>query len=162
MCREEGMETVLKHPLERKRIEALRSLQLLETGREKEFDEITLLASQISGKEFCMFGLMEENHLRFKSCWGFQSMEMPREYSFCNQTILQEGLFVISDASQDERFRQNPFVISGPQVRFYAGLPIRDPETLLPIGTLCVLDTKPGFLNESQVEGLKALRTQIE
>lgn len=46
------------------------------------------------------------------------------------------------DARRDERFAGNPMVMFAPHVRFYAGIPLMDPQGY-PLGALCVVDSKP-------------------
>lgn len=68
--------------------------------------------------------------------------EVPRGLSFCETTIQFGDVFVIPDTLADARFRDNPLVASGPQIRFYAGFPIEAPSGVR-IGALCVIDTRP-------------------
>jgi anti-sigma regulatory factor (Ser/Thr protein kinase) len=81
--------------------------------------------------------------------------------SFCSHAIEHSGLFIIPDAREDDRFRDNPFVASGPQFRFYAGAPLLTREGAA-LGTLCVIDRVPRTLSKSQLEALDALRRQVE
>jgi hypothetical protein len=66
-----------------------------------------------------------------------------RQHSFCAYTLQsKEGLFVIPDTHQDERFRENPYVTGHPGWRFYAGVPLVSPEGAK-LGCFCLLDRKP-------------------
>jgi signal transduction histidine kinase/ActR/RegA family two-component response regulator len=49
---------------------------------------------------------------------------------------------VVPDTTLDKRFVCNPLVTAENGLRFYAGALLKDPSGL-PIGTVCVLDTKP-------------------
>lgn len=81
---------------------------------------------------------------------------MPREFTFCNQTINADDLFVVADAQRDERFRHNPFVVGSPNVRFYAGAPIiYQPGVRL--GSVCVIDSSPKTLDRDDRQMLKYL-----
>jgi diguanylate cyclase (GGDEF)-like protein/PAS domain S-box-containing protein len=65
-----------------------------------------------------------------------------REGSFCSYAIESDGLFLVRNASEDERFASHPLVTDPPNIRFYAGIPLVAPAGAT-IGTLCILDTKP-------------------
>ncbi|KAL3773627.1 hypothetical protein ACHAW5_008214 [Stephanodiscus triporus] len=85
--------------------------------------------------------------------------ETPRDNAFCAHTILQDDIMVVPDAMQDERFADNPLVDGAPNIRFYAGCPIRvssnNGEEKFPIGTLCIVDYKPRDLCEEEVRALE-------
>ena len=88
-------------------------------------------------------------------------IETPREYAFCAHAILDPAtVFEIKDASQDQRFFDNPLVTGGPIVISYCGVPLVSPSGLA-LGTLCVIDHKPGGLSSVQVNTLKALANQV-
>ncbi len=151
-----------KHPKEKDRVEALKALELLDTINEKEFDEITYLASQICNTPIALFSLVDEDRQWFKSNRGCNLNQTSRDISFCSHTILVEDVFCVSNAKTDGRFFDNPLVTSEPNLQFYAGIAIHDPSTQLPIGTLCVMDNKPNQINESQIKALHALKNQLQ
>ncbi|KAJ4295492.1 hypothetical protein N0V90_007505 [Kalmusia sp. IMI 367209] len=86
--------------------------------------------------------------------WG--TSIFPKEKSICYYTVrlpwarpveavddyIHMPSLVVSDLTQDERFKNYPFVKGAPYSRFYAGVPIRSPSGHS-IGTYCVLDDKP-------------------
>lgn len=126
---------------ERRRLQALAGTGLLDTAPSPAFDRYTRLASIITGAPIALISLIDENRQWFKSCIGLDVSETPREYAFCDHAIRHPGLFVITDASTDARFYDNPLVTGAPHIRFYAGAPLTlaSGDT---IGTLCVIDTK--------------------
>lgn len=154
------MKTALKHPNEKQRLQSLNELNILDTLPDKEFDELTALASEICGTPIALISLVDENRQWFKSKIGIDVAETPLEVSFCAHAILQEQVFVVEDATHDPRFSNNPFVTGSSQVRFYAGAPILSPDGQ-PIGTVCVIDSKPRKLSASQELSLQALSKQI-
>ena len=86
----------------------------------------------------------------FKSAEGLEGSEAPREHTFCNQTIQESRPLVVTDASRDPRFSDNPYVLNPPFVRFYAGIPLQTKDSH-GIGTLCIVDTKPREFPDSDV-----------
>ncbi len=149
------------HPLEQKRLEALREYEVLDTEAEQCFDDYTQLAARLLNLPMAVISLVDEKRQWFKSTVGLDAKETPREISFCGHAILEtEPVFIVEDASQDERFKDNPLVIGGPQIRFYAGAQLVTPEHF-PVGTLCVIDSKPRKLSPTEQETLAVLARQL-
>jgi diguanylate cyclase (GGDEF)-like protein len=146
---------------ESQRLTALRLYGVLDTPRERAFDDITKLAAYICDVPVALISFVDEDRQWFKSKVGLEFTQTPRSISFCAHAILQPGeLMVVRDASVDERFKDNPIVTGEPYARFYAGAPLvtLDGEAL---GTLCVLDRVPRELDAMMVESLKALGRQV-
>jgi anti-sigma regulatory factor (Ser/Thr protein kinase) len=142
------------------RLAALGSYRILDTEPERAFDDLALLASRICGTPIALITLIDRDRQWVKSRVGIEVQETSREVAFCHHAIRQQGLFMVPDATQDARFRDNPFVESGPKIRFYTGAPLVTPEGHA-LGTLCVLDHRPRTLTSEQKEGLDALRRQV-
>lgn len=146
---------------EKARLQALRRYKILDTDPEKAFDDLTILASHICQTPVALISLIDSNRQWFKSKHGVNVSETPREVSFCAVAIQQPDLFVVPDASKDPRFSSNPFVVSDPKIRFYAGAPFTSSDGH-PLGTLCVVDVVPRALTPSQEAALLALSRQVQ
>jgi anti-sigma regulatory factor (Ser/Thr protein kinase) len=146
---------------ENARLQALRRYKILDTDPEKAFDDLTILASHICETPVALITLIDSNRQWFKSKVGVEVSETPREVSFCAVAIQHHGLFIVSDATKDSRFSSNPFVVSDPKVRFYAGAPFTSSDGH-PLGTLCVVDVVPRKLTASQENALLALSRQVQ
>jgi signal transduction histidine kinase len=149
-----------KPPTEQERLDALYRYEILDTAPEQEFDDITLLASQICGTPIALISLIDEDRQWFKSKVGMAENETARDIAFCAHGILQSDMFVVEDAQADKRFAANPLVTGNPRIRFYAGSPLITPEGHT-LGMLCVNDQKPRKLNPDQTAALQALSRQV-
>ena len=145
---------------EEQRLRALEDARILDTGREKEFDDLLRLACAICQTPMGTITLVDKDRQWFKSRIGVDAPETPRDISFCGHVILQEPLFEIEDATKDERFAENPMVTGKQHLRFYAGVPLASPEGYN-IGVLCVSDTQPRKLTEEQRELLILLAEKV-
>jgi GAF domain-containing protein len=153
----------LKPPLphnEAARLEVLRQLSLLDTPPEQEYDDLTHLAAFLCRAPMASITLIDEHRQWFKAKVGLQNSETARNISFCAHAILGSDLFIVPDATQDERFRDNPLVLGDPHIRFYAGMPLNTAEGAT-IGTLCVIDREPRDLPESSCLALRVLGRQV-
>src|SRR5579864_6684555 len=122
------MSTPVFATTESARLADLRAYKILDTDPERSFDDLTLLASYICQSPIALITLIDADRQWFKSRVGISISETPREVSFCATAIQQSDLFIVPDATQDERFKSNPFVVSDPKIRFYAGAPFRSPS----------------------------------
>lgn len=145
---------------EHERLQALRDLEILDTEREPEFDELVNLASAVCEVPISVVSLIDEHRQWFKAQTGIEDRETPRAVAFCNHAIRQPQMLVVEDATHDERFSQNPLVTGGPQIRFYAGMPVQSPSGHA-LGTLCVIDSKPRTLTDGQKAALRILAAQV-
>jgi len=146
---------------EKARLKSLSSYAVMDTFSEKEYDQLTAIASQICGCKMSLISLIDEDRQWFKSKVGLELDETAREMAFCAHAILEPGLtLLVPDARLDARFHDNPLVTGNPHIAFYAGVPLVNDEGLA-LGTLCVLDSEPKTLSDAQLSALSALAEQV-
>jgi len=145
---------------ENERLKELHKLNILDSEKEKDFDELVELASIICGVPISLVTLIDADRQWFKSRKGIEVNATHRDVSFCGHAIHDDEIFVIENAVADERFFDNPLVTDDPNIRFYAGMPIKS-EKGFNLGTLCVIDTKPKKLSDQQLKALKILGGQV-
>ena len=132
---------------EQQRLLRLQRLALLDTEAEAVLDGFTQLAATVTGMPIALISLIDKDRQWWKSAVGLpQGSGTARDLSFCGHAISsEEDLFEVEDARLDERFADNPIVLGQPRVVHYAGVPLLMPGGER-IGTLCVIDAKPGRL----------------
>jgi EAL domain-containing protein (putative c-di-GMP-specific phosphodiesterase class I) len=145
------------------RLNALRSLKLLDTPPSDSFDRITRMAGRLLGAPVAAVSLSDRDRQWFKSKVGVDVDELPRAQAPCDYAIRGESVFVVPDLLADQRFAGHPLLQTG--ARFYAGAPLVT-RTGYALGTLCIVDTRPRTLNEDE-QGVLAdlaslVMTQIE
>ncbi|MBI5506048.1 MAG: PAS domain S-box protein [Deltaproteobacteria bacterium] len=145
---------------ETRRLAALHACRVLDTAAETVLDELTSLAAELCATPIALISLVDANRQWFKSRVGVTAAETPRAVSFCAHAILRDDLFVIPDATADERFATNPLVLGDPRIRFYAGAPLVTSDGYA-LGTLCVIDRVPRELTQAQRRTLRILGHQV-
>lgn len=136
------------------RLDVLHSLQVLDTPIEERFDRITRMVARVFDMPMSGISFVDDKRHWLKSVQGSEVVEIPREYSFCSHTILDDEVLVVSDAREDPRFADNPLLKVGKGVRFYAGAPLIIAENIR-VGALCLCDVKPRDFNDANQALLK-------
>jgi GAF domain-containing protein len=140
---------------ETERLRALYEYEILDTPRNPMFDNITRLAAQVCEAPIAALTFIDRERQWFKSIWGLTAFaETSREVAFCAHTILGDTLFEVGDSASG--FSDNPLAVFDPNVRFYAGMPLRT-ATGFAVGTLCVIDHQPRALTNAQRRTLEML-----
>lgn len=149
------------HPEQSERLNTLYRYQILDTPREKEFDEIVELTAQICEAPISVINIIDAERQWFKAEVGLGTRETPIDTSICAHIILGEDFVEIEDTLKDPRLNTNPLCLAEPGgLRFYAGARLIAPNGM-PLGTLCVLDNQPRQLNEVQRNAIKVLARQV-
>ncbi|MGF6573378.1 PAS domain S-box-containing protein [Paraburkholderia sp. GAS333] len=144
---------------ESRRLSALAGFDVLDTPRERAFDEIASLAAALCRAPIAVVNFIGDQRQFFKAEVGLGVRETPFESSFCAKALLEEEFLHVPDATTDPRFNGNPLVTGEPHLRFYAGALLKTDEGL-PIGTLCVLDYETRSLDAVQEQALRVLARQ--
>ena len=143
-------------PDEAARIAALDRYAVLDTPPEQKFDRITKLARDICEAPITLISLVDTDRQWFKSRVGLEATETPRDIAFCAHTILQDDLFIVADATTDDRFRDNPLVTGHPHIRTYLGAPLITRKGYR-VGTLCALYPEVRQIPDTWKEHITAL-----
>src|ERR1700730_10294988 len=104
----------------KERLAALREYRLPDTKSLKEFEELTLLASEICKAPISMFTLMDGEKELIKAGTNLPLGEIPRDMAFCSYAASHPSdPFIIADLHKDKRFANHPFVKGEPHMVFY-------------------------------------------
>ncbi|MDM3871101.1 sensor domain-containing diguanylate cyclase [Porticoccus sp. W117] len=141
---------------EEARIKSLVEYQLLDTLPEQEYDDIVRMAAEICNCPISTVALIDAERKWHKAKYGIDKEFVPRHMVICAHTIVERETLVVNDTHQHPVFKDIGMVTNPPHVRFYAGIPIINPEGHA-LGTLCVLDKQPRTLTDSQQASLEAL-----
>ena len=128
--------------------------------RQKDLQEIVMLASVICKTPIALITLIDYDVQLIKAKVGIEQTMMPRSSSFCTHAIETDKIMVVEDATKDKRFAEAPVVANDPHIRFYASANLKSYDGYN-VGTLCVYDTKPKDLSKQQLECLAALANQV-
>ena len=142
------------------RLAALRELLILNTPPEERFDRIVGFAAEEFDMPLASISLVDSERIWFKASVGLAMEESSRKESFCGHAILVDEPTVVPDALVDPRFFDNPNVIQGPHLRFYAGVPLKLAQGQN-VGTICVFDHRPRDMDEVNLAILSALRDLV-
>lgn len=146
---------------ETERLRELESYHILDTLPEQFYEDIVRLAAYICQTPMALVNLIDHDRQWSKARLGFTDSEVDRKLAFCSYTInYPDDVFVVPDATCDERFAHNPFVRGDPYIRFYAGAPLVTPNGYA-LGTVCVVDVRPHQLTPEQIEMLRVLARQV-
>ncbi len=140
---------------ERRRIEKLKSYELIGLGKDPELDVFAQAACLITDCPAALIAMMEEKTQRIQSCVGMELDTVERKNTVCQYTIMSKEVLVIEDTFLDDRSSSNPLIREG-NIRFYAGVPLLDEEGDA-LGTICVIDFHPKTLSEKQRNSLEEL-----
>lgn len=139
------------------RLQALKSLALLDTAAEVAYDDLTRTLAQTFDVPIAMVNLLDADRDWFKACIGVSLAESPAETSFCEIYFhCDDDLLVIPDTMADPVFSSHPLVVGAPFIRFYASARLAVAGHT--VGTLCIYDVQPKQVSAEQIETLRVLR----
>ncbi|RZJ49814.1 MAG: response regulator [Chryseobacterium sp.] len=144
---------------ESERLKKLEFFDLLNLGKDPQFDVFAETACLIANCPASLISIMESEMQTVQSCVGLEIDSVERENTICQYSIASGEIVIINDTLLDERTRLNPLVLQG-GIRFYVGIPFFDDEHFA-LGTICLIDYEPRAITDSQITALKKLSDVI-
>ena len=143
-------------PNESERLAILENLKLIDSVPDRNFDRITSKLTRLFEVPIALITLIDRDHQWFKAQTGLPAdlaeKGSSRDVSVCGHVVASNDLLVVEDLARDRRFADNP-LLKERGLRFYAGTPIRINGQ--PIGSVCILDTKPRRLTDKEKQALE-------
>jgi predicted PurR-regulated permease PerM/GAF domain-containing protein len=145
------------------RLQQLIALQVLDTPNEPFFDTMAARLVRVFEVPMALIAFIDAEREWFKSQVGLpeeiaEARYAPRALSICAHTVASNELLVVEDIARDKRFANNP-LLRGRGIRFYAGVPLR--VNKFPIGSICLLDTKPRRFSEENRRLLHVMADEV-
>ena len=142
------------------RMDIVRKYAVLDTPPDGAFDRVTAIAARLLGTPIAIVSIVDTDRIWFKSHYGLDANEIPRNPGLCASAILQHGPWLVTDARHDPRTLANPLVAGEFGLQFYLGVPLRTYDGFN-LGTLCVLDNKPRTVTQEQIDTLTDLASVV-
>lgn len=141
---------------ETERVKALHRYEILDTRPEGTFDRVTAIVARLLQVPIAVVSLVDDNRIWFKSRHGLDVQQIDRSPGLCASAILSPDIYVVTDASQDERSAKNSLVTSEFGLRFYVGAPLQTHDGYS-LGTLCAISKQPRSISPQEMEILNDL-----
>lgn len=144
---------------DRKRIQTLESLNLLEASHIPVFEEASQTVSRLLAAPICLLSILDQDQQLFKSAVGLSSLGLmnqlaaarmlPRSESFCTHVVDSGQVLILNDATQHPAF-SNSLLVQQYGVQAYLGVPLMTSEGCC-IGALAVMDLMPRQFTPQEV-----------
>lgn len=143
--------TVAPDFLERRRIAALLSYDILQGPRSPLLDHIVRLAMSEFGTQSAAIVLVDRTTAIFQARVGTAARRCAREGWPCGVTIRSHAPLVVQDTRSDPRTSGLPAAVGAPMIRSYAGFPLITRDGLV-IGTLAVFSREANRIPVARVD----------
>lgn len=145
---------------EQDRLAVLHRYNLLDAPSSDDFTFLTELAARVCEVPYAFISLVDRDRVWVKSYTGMAAHSFPRDQCYCSIAILSGEGTEIADLSLDARTAGMDLTRAAPGMRMYSSVTLRTSDGYA-LGTLCVLDTKPGALSDDQRRILRRLARQV-
>jgi diguanylate cyclase (GGDEF)-like protein len=145
-------------PNEEERLKEILGYDYPDGPAQASLNRICLLAQSLFNVPIALVTLIGRDEQKFLAKCGVDADGTPRKDAFCTYAILDDQVLIVSDATRDARFSENPLVTGDMHIRFYAGAPLIVRPGIR-LGTLCIINTKPCEFSKEEASRLQMLAT---
>ncbi|MCW2527269.1 MAG: gmr 1 [Pseudonocardiales bacterium] len=151
---------VRRHEHEADRLDSVASYRVMDVDLGSEFDAFTRLAAQVCDTPISLISMVGDDRQWYLSHHGVRHTENTRSQSLCSDVVADGAAMVMPDLATMSRYRWMTDVSDPTRIRSYAGVPLIGRDGL-PLGTLCVMDTRPRRFNTRRLTALADLAHQV-
>ena len=141
---------------EQQKSEVLQRYRILKSEDVHDASHIARTASLALSAPIVIAALNERYRPWYRAAHGVSGSDFDSLQEFCAYANLSDDAFAVADARLEPYFAREPAVIGAPNVVFFAGAPLSDPDGKR-FGTLCLIDNKPRILSPPEIELLKSM-----
>jgi GAF domain-containing protein len=140
------------------RVQDLKQLNILDTPRESEYDDLVRLAAVVANAPTSVITFVDDYRTWVKANWGTQlPLEMDRRQTICHLAIQNPNdVFVVRDISIDPRVKDQLWLYEQGIARFAVAVPILTSGGNA-VGAVCVLDKHARDVTCQQESDLRAI-----
>ncbi|MDQ8193809.1 GAF domain-containing sensor histidine kinase [Coraliomargarita sp. SDUM461004] len=142
------------------RLIELTELDLDYSNLQIQLEDLTKLAARIAGTEMSLVNLIDSYTQWSVANCGIDIQQMPREESICQYVIMDGKPLEVKDLKEDARFSQRPYVVDGPKMHYYYGVPLTTGSGVH-LGALCVMDKESKDISPENQELLVMVANQV-
>jgi serine/threonine protein kinase len=136
------------------------AVDALDTLPTEALHRATAMAARMFSAPISIVSVVDHDRTWFTSHYGADVARIAREVDLSKATVPQDEPVVVEDALKDPRSVDSPLVHGPLAVRFYVGVPLKRQDGSV-IGTLSVLDVKPGTASDVEIANLQDLAAII-
>ncbi|KAG3120812.1 hypothetical protein PI124_g1783 [Phytophthora idaei] len=154
------LETMSKPPMPKDEQERITAIQKGGFSKITDTEELDLICELVAREMKCSTGLVtlineDEQHVLASNVLPFRQLQMPREQSFCQHTIMNDEPLLVPNPESDIRFQNLP-ALHAHDLRFYLGFPLKDENDQV-VGSVCCIDSTSREVTASQYSAMKKL-----
>ena len=141
--------------------EEIRKYGLLNKEQDEELNELVEILSIICETPIALITLSDGDRQYFVARKGTDIESVALEDSFCIETLKNSAsLFTVKNAAEDDRFKDNKYVVGEPHIRFYTGTTLTTPQGIK-LGTICLMDNKERVLGAEKNRAIEIIANRV-
>ncbi|MEM9422757.1 MAG: diguanylate cyclase, partial [Pseudomonadota bacterium] len=149
---------MISYPLprfEQQKSEVMQRYRILNGSSGFDASHTAKTAALVFGVPIVLAAVNERYRPWFRSSHGVSDEVFDQLQDFCSLANLSDIPFVVTDAREEDYFKKNIAVLGKPNVAFFAGAPLRDPDGQR-LGTLCLIDQRPRTMDPQKLAVLES------